>query len=113
MRRNVASHSGVRIVAPGAADTSGLLEDLERIDAGALERDTHAHAGEPGSENRNSRCDWAQESLARTTAPMRSIAERASGSTCASVCQTWIMSIQRSASTCTPAASALRASASE
>jgi hypothetical protein len=50
MRLHVARAAGVGVLAPGAAELVGLLED-EEVDAGLLELDRHAEAGESGADD--------------------------------------------------------------
>ena len=50
VRRDVAGAAGIGVVAPGAADVVGLLQDQE-VDALPLQRDAHAESGEPGADD--------------------------------------------------------------
>jgi hypothetical protein len=49
VRLDVAGAARIGVVAPGAADLVGLLQDHEIGDAGVLELDGHAEPGEPGT----------------------------------------------------------------
>ena len=49
--RDVALAAGVGVVAPGAADVMGLLEDDEVLAAGVAQLHGHAHAGEAGADD--------------------------------------------------------------
>src|SRR5439155_2058280 len=53
VRRDVALAAGVRVLAPGAADVAGTLEDDEVVDAHLLEPDGGAEAGESGADHRD------------------------------------------------------------
>src|ERR1700684_2401324 len=53
--RDVASRSGVRILAPGPANASTRLVDRERIEAHPLQADGHADAGETAANDRDAR----------------------------------------------------------
>jgi hypothetical protein len=53
VRLHVAGHARVVVVAPGAADGRRLLEDGEVVDAGLLEPDPHAQAGEAAADHRD------------------------------------------------------------
>ena len=56
MRRDVTGASRVRVVAPGAADVVGLLEDQE-VDTVLLQLDAHAQTGEPGPDDQRTSVD--------------------------------------------------------
>ena len=51
--RHVAGRAGVGVVAPGAADLAGALEDREGVDAGAASADRGADAGEARADDRD------------------------------------------------------------
>ena len=50
-RRRVTRRAGVGVVTPRAAESVGLLEDREGVDAGLLEPDAHAQATEAGPDD--------------------------------------------------------------
>ena len=51
MRRDVAGRARIGVVAPGAADAVGLLEDDEVVDPRLLELDARRQAGEPRADD--------------------------------------------------------------
>src|ERR1700674_575012 len=57
-RRHVAAGARIRIVAPGAAEVFGLLEDREGVYPAALELDRQAQAGEAGANDGDSSPRW-------------------------------------------------------
>ena len=51
MRRHVTHAAGIRVVAPGAPDVPRALQHDEVVDAGLLQADRHAQAGEAAADN--------------------------------------------------------------
>ncbi len=63
MGRHVAGRARVGVLAPGAADVVGLLEDGEGIDAGLLEVHAHGDAGEAGADDHDRKVARCQISV--------------------------------------------------
>src|ERR1700729_919867 len=51
VRRDVARHAGVGVVAPDAADVAGALDDHEVLDAVVLQRNARGDARQPGADD--------------------------------------------------------------
>src|SRR6516162_6511349 len=55
-RRDIAGKPGIRVIAPGASDVVGFLENRERVDAGVLQLDRHAQARHARANYRDLQC---------------------------------------------------------
>ena len=65
MRRDVAGAARLAVVVPGAAHAAGLLEDLELLEASALEVDPHAETAGSGPDDRDAQLPTSRHPLSR------------------------------------------------
>jgi hypothetical protein len=69
VRLDVAGTPGIGVVAPGTADVVGLLQHHEVVATGSAQRDGHAEAGEPGTDDDHAGLDHAPSCYSESTLP--------------------------------------------
>ena len=72
MRGHVAGAAGIAVVAPGAAEIAGLLEDPESGVPSLLERDGHAQTREAGAHDRDVQFRLAVKRCIHKSGPLAS-----------------------------------------